>query len=128
MKIAAKYCLVFSFLFSTLFYNIRFSYLVIYHDLFNDSFTELYCVNKDKPELHCNGQCHMDMAAKDLNKKKKSAPALRNEITFFLSPLFSFKALLRPAAKIEGFFYSNTYAYHTSHREYPPPQALSLLS
>lgn len=24
-----------------------------------EQFTELYCVNKDKPDLKCNGKCHL---------------------------------------------------------------------
>ena len=70
----------------------------------------------------------MDMAAKDLNKKKKSAPGIQKEITFFLSPLFSYEPFLRPATGMERFSYSNTYAYYTSHRKYPPPKSLFLLS
>lgn len=31
----------------------------IHFAIFNENFTELYCVNKDKPEMECNGKCHL---------------------------------------------------------------------
>ncbi|MEH6406432.1 MAG: hypothetical protein V7767_04055 [Leeuwenhoekiella sp.] len=32
---------------------------IVYFQLNIDSIVEKYCVNKAKPELHCNGKCHL---------------------------------------------------------------------
>ncbi|NIJ45559.1 hypothetical protein FHR24_002027 [Wenyingzhuangia heitensis] len=37
---------------------------VLYYETHLSEIIEKYCVNKDKPELQCNGQCHL---AKQLN-------------------------------------------------------------
>lgn len=35
------------------------------YQVHKERITELFCVNKDKPNLHCNGKCHL---AKQLRK------------------------------------------------------------
>ncbi|WP_262732699.1 hypothetical protein [Gaetbulibacter sp. NE] len=32
---------------------------VLYYELNIDYIIETYCINKDKPELQCNGKCHL---------------------------------------------------------------------
>lgn len=39
-----------------------------YFELNLDYIIQTYCVNKDKPQLHCNGKCHL---AKTLSMNKK---------------------------------------------------------
>lgn len=39
--------------------------LVVDYQLHKERVTQLFCVNKDKPQLHCNGKCHL---AKQLRK------------------------------------------------------------
>jgi len=37
--------------------------------------TELFCINKDEPDIQCNGKCHLkDMLQKDQNDSEKRAP------------------------------------------------------
>lgn len=47
-----------------------FSTAIIYLDYYinQDYFAKVLCVNKDKPQLHCNGQCHLNA---ELEKDKK---------------------------------------------------------
>ncbi|OON67269.1 hypothetical protein B0919_19280 [Hymenobacter sp. CRA2] len=33
--------------------------LVMDYALHKERITQLFCVNKDKPQLHCNGKCHL---------------------------------------------------------------------
>ena len=54
------------FLFTILFYSLRLSAVFIHYALFNENFTELYCVNKSKPELKCNGKCHLAKTVEDV--------------------------------------------------------------
>lgn len=41
----------------------------IYFKLNQEAITELYCVNKDKPGMHCNGKCYL---MKMLHPEKES--------------------------------------------------------
>ena len=37
-------------------------------------FAEVLCVNKDKPELKCNGKCHLKKQIKAQNEEENSSP------------------------------------------------------
>lgn len=50
----------------------------------NKTFTEKYCINKDKPELKCNGKCHLAKIAKENQKENAEKQFFLDiEITFF---------------------------------------------
>lgn len=55
------------------------------------SFVELFCVNKEKPELHCNGKCELSkLAESDTSKEKPSyLDILQKEIILFYSAAYS---------------------------------------
>lgn len=46
--------------------------VVAWYELNKDYVAEVLCINKDKPELECNGKCY-------LNKQLKKADALTND-------------------------------------------------
>ncbi len=50
---------ILSLLFTITFYSLRLSITFFHYAVFNESFTEMYCENIDKPELECNGKCHL---------------------------------------------------------------------
>ncbi|MDG4716258.1 hypothetical protein [Winogradskyella marincola] len=61
---------------------------VLYYQLNIDYIIETYCVNKEKPELQCNGKCHL---AKQLSATKttdKNGKAILNLSDSFF-PVFS---------------------------------------
>lgn len=66
---------IFSILFSTLIlYNsLRVSITYIYYNVDTVGFIEALCENKDKPELECNGKCHLKKITKT-NTEEKNAP------------------------------------------------------
>lgn len=49
---------------------------VLYYQLNIDYIIETYCINKDKPELKCNGKCHLtkqlQMVDNSSNEEKQS--------------------------------------------------------
>ncbi|MBT9393856.1 hypothetical protein KLP40_11845 [Hymenobacter sp. NST-14] len=60
--------------------------------------TRLFCVNQDKPQLHCNGKCHLGKQLRKAADAESKAPAsgfakIKYEV---LSPLPGFA--LRPVA------------------------------
>lgn len=60
--------------------------LFVQYEFTKDFIIENYCINKDKPELHCDGKCYL---AKQLKAaKERDGKAAQSE---FLSYLFSFQ-------------------------------------
>ena len=56
--------------------------------LTKDYITEKFCVNKDKPELQCNGKCHMkDMVAENTEKESKTMSHVENILPVFYTEL-----------------------------------------
>ncbi|SFH45368.1 hypothetical protein [Pedobacter insulae] len=45
------------------------------------------CTNKDKPELHCEGKCFMDIKLKDLEEKNKHAQENLKRMIETLAPV-----------------------------------------
>lgn len=53
-----------------------------------EAITQKYCVNKDKPKMHCNGKCHLMKQLSDKEKKENSpasSPDLKSEIHWIAS-------------------------------------------
>lgn len=63
------------------------TYSVLYYSLDNVSFTEKYCVNKEKPVLQCNGKCELAKIAKATEKQNqdKNSVAEKEYVLFFQS-------------------------------------------
>lgn len=61
----------------------------LYYKLNVDYITELYCVNKEKPKMQCNGKCHISKITQNaLSKEKKNGPAAPTFEESFTSNLF----------------------------------------
>lgn len=62
--------------------------LVGYYELNKKQITEQFCVNKDKPQMHCCGKCMLKKKlAEQEQQKSPVVPDLKNEIQLFHSPL-----------------------------------------
>ncbi len=59
----------------------------ICYELNKEAITEKYCVNKEKPELQCNGHCYLEQKMKQEEKNASFPDALRqvNEVLLYLS-------------------------------------------
>ena len=62
--------------------------IIGWYKINTEAITEIYCVNKDKPQLHCKGKCHLKnqldkTTDKDSKSKTTSAPS---EWTVFIVP------------------------------------------
>ena len=55
-----------------------------------EQFTELYCENKDKPELKCNGKCHLteQLAENEEQKQNKDIQVSPEILLFFADSKF----------------------------------------
>jgi hypothetical protein len=90
--------------------------LLLNYGINKASITELFCINKEKPELKCDGKCHLGKQlkeSKDTSSEQNSPPEHRNlsefvvqpeTATFFVySEVSSIKFYSTPSTVIEGF-------------------------
>lgn len=113
------------FLSSLILYNsLRVSFTYIYYNIDTKGFIEAFCENIDKPELECNGKCHLKKIVETDNKDnnrpiqlidlKNSLLYNENLTTINLKPL--------KLKKKDSFFYKNLYNYKISFSLFHPPQ------
>ena len=87
-----------------------------------------YGINKDKPQLHCNGKCHL---AKELGKAAEQGKPQSNDKkenhhleveTLFYQKLktFQFLTFIRTSLKKDNFYYSDTYQFTFSGKTFHP--------
>jgi len=100
-----------------------------YYGLNLNSIIEQYCVNKNKPQLHCDGKCFL---AEQLNKASDSK---ENNGDKFLSVVFElfipafisthpdvkFHNVYVSSTKETVFNYSNTYCFLRESSNFKPP-------
>jgi hypothetical protein len=49
--------------------------VVVDYQLHKERITQLFCVNKDKPKLHCNGKCHLAQKLRKASSTESKAPS-----------------------------------------------------
>ncbi len=51
------------------------AFLYFWYLIGNASFEQAFCINRDRPEMQCHGQCHLNkIAQKDQEQKQPQAP------------------------------------------------------
>ena len=110
----------------------KFSYLVVEFTTNNKAFTEKYCTNKTKPELKCNGKCHLtkELAkASEGNSDNSSVKKItfeQTEIVFFqeIKPIEIRQIYFLNKTSI-GNNYSNLYFHLNDCAFFHPPTFIS---
>lgn len=123
MKISS---ILFSFVFSILilFSSLRVTFTYAYYELDPIGFIEKLCINKDKPELECNGKCQLKKVAED-NTENQQTPVKYTslkEITLFVVDKLDFNFININKEKNKNFNYKNLYAFSSIHQIDRPPQ------
>lgn len=100
--------------FVMLFSVIKNNLLLSFYLFENETFTELFCVNKEIPELKCNGQCELSKIAGQ--EKNKSEPVslldiLKNEIAIDYSIQIEIQNHLNVIDHSTNFIYINNYSF-----------------
>jgi hypothetical protein len=85
----------------------------------------MLCVNKDKPEMHCNGQCHLKKMAEGNNNNNKAPHKDINfkEIILYVVEQTAYNFINISNKKAELSYYANLYAYSAMSALDHPPQA-----
>ncbi len=60
-------------------HSLKLSVAFFHYALFNDNFTELYCENKDKPQMECHGKCQLKNQAEP-ESSSKHQPILNKKL------------------------------------------------
>lgn len=96
-----------------------------------DYISKVLCVNKEKPQLRCNGKCHlMKELAKAAEDEKplsdKKTTAKETEVLFYQEiNNITFVKTTPSFKKVANTSYSNLYTYLGSDTAFHPPTTLS---
>jgi len=83
------------------------------------------CINKEKPELKCNGKCYLNSELKKQQEKKQDFPLSVNEIKDAQFVVEELKSLLNQEAAFNGststFLYMGDYSQEFCKDIFRPP-------
>lgn len=120
------YYIIFSFLLSTLilFNSLQVSITYAYYELDPVGFIEKLCENKDKPELKCNGKCHLKKVAENSSNDNKNLPNIIDFKDILLYKESSAKYItIRDLEKVyQNYGYKNFYTYLKFTDCFHPPE------
>jgi len=98
--------------------------MVVFYSVDNDSFTKVFCKNKDNPELKYNGKYQMSKLAEQDSSNDKNSNYLENlkrEITLFIT-YSPFEKLIAIQNKyLPDFLSQNQYSFLFSRQILHPP-------
>ena len=107
-----------------LFSSLRVSINYAYYELDPVGFIEKLCENKDKPELQCNGKCHLKKVAENStdNQQEPAKSTSLKEITLFVINKLEYTISKIKKTEDKNFKYKNLYAFSSIHQIDHPPQ------
>lgn len=103
---------------------------VVYIDfkLNQDYIAKVLCINRDKPQLNCNGSCILMQKmkkAQDSEQSQEKNTSKPQTLETFCASLFEFKALRHHAEKEKFAAYNELYLAHYLAEIFHPPQHLT---
>jgi len=107
-----------------LFNSFRVSFTYAYYEIDPVGFIEKLCENKDKPELKCNGKCHLKKVAESSTNENNEPTRLIDFKQILLYSQNFQKYDFRPATSIEKNLieYHNLYTYIGFNSCFRPPE------
>ncbi|MFI2741380.1 hypothetical protein ACG2LH_01460 [Zhouia sp. PK063] len=99
---------------------------VINYLINEDYIAEYFCINKDKPEMHCNGKCYLAMQLKKQQEQKKQGiPSIQiKEYPIGFVTILTIETSEIIAEKQFHFNYINDYSKETFTTIFHPPAIL----
>lgn len=78
-------------------------YILIDFSIHQDEIAAEHCINKDKPELHCNGKCYLSKELKNIEPNSKESIKGSQIISIDLSWFVSIQTIstIKPTTNIE---------------------------
>ena len=107
-----------------LFNTLRVSITYAYYKIDPIGFIEKLCENKDKPELQCNGKCHLKKVAEHSPNDSKAPEKVVNfkEILLFISNKEQFSFEMNCTQEKDSFIYKNLYVFYNCFNLDHPPE------
>ncbi|NRD20475.1 hypothetical protein HNV08_10490 [Winogradskyella eckloniae] len=100
---------------------------VLYYQLNIDYIIETYCINKDQPELQCNGKCHLAKQLSAVDNTDDEGQAIISLFDSFF-PVFTGTFITIDIKNFKLYYnkqkigaYSQNYAYHFEYVHFKPP-------
>lgn len=114
--------LIWTMIFVLLAGSMKNSLILNFYLLDNQDFTELFCENKEKPAMHCNGNCQLSKMADQENKNEIPAiiQQLKSDLVYY-SDTFTFECSAIQTKTKHSFFYLNNYRSAEIILFTPPP-------
>ena len=108
-----------------LFNSTRVSLTYAYYKLDPIGFIEALCVNQDKPELQCNGKCHLNKVFKSQDKEQNTPESIVDfkELLLFTTTLDAIVFHRKDYIKRQNTsIYQNLYSFSSINDCFHPPQ------
>ena len=117
--------LLFLILISIVCFNLKTTILQFEYSFFNESFTEQFCQNKAKPELKCNGKCHLKKISKEQDSQDSSKKSLVDRDVLFFNDSVQYPiSYLIPSQKKKIYSKKNLFQVQINYPPKHPPQSL----
>ncbi|MGB4849250.1 MAG: hypothetical protein WBP41_15100 [Saprospiraceae bacterium] len=118
--------LIFSIFLSSVILLQSFSSLIILggYELNKEYITRIFCKNKDKPVLHCNGKCYLENQLTEHQKKEQSPNSKakeKHEILQFCEKQFAFQFISFAHTSVHHSLYVNMPYDEISFSIFHPP-------
>ena len=111
-------------------FTIKSALVMSYYICYTDTFIENYCVNKDKPELNCDGKCELskllERDTSEHDNQKDMMLMTSAEIVFYLSKtqnLFSITKFIKDSKQIISYT-PQFYVFDFQMKLIKPPEIL----
>ena len=106
-----------------LFNSIKSGFMISFYLVNNSSFTELFCVNTDKPEMECNGKCEISKLSQDSTTKEKPTHLdfLQRQVVLFFNPMQQLEVFQFSEEENTLITYLNNYTYQYLPKSFHPP-------
>ncbi|MDX5345920.1 MAG: hypothetical protein LPJ89_11450 [Hymenobacteraceae bacterium] len=99
--------------------------LLLHHQAYKTTITELFCENKAKPELDCQGSCHLKKKLQEAaaaEKQKQPVQEKQAELTLFCQQSLSLSLLLyKHAAAVSKMYYADAVTVPPVFEVFHPP-------
>ena len=107
-----------------LFSSLRVTFTYAYYELDPIGFIEKLCENKDKPELECNGKCHLKKVAESNTENQQTPTQFTSlkEITLFVVDKLDLTFSVLNNTENTNFDYNNLYAFSSINLIDRPPE------
>lgn len=97
----------------------------LYYELDPIGFVERLCENQEKPEMQCNGKCHLKKVAESQNKNEKAPENLIDfkELQLYIQIIETHKDRANYQIRTKGIVnYNNLYKFSSSTEFFHPPR------